>query len=110
VKYAPEKHVFCCTNLRAEGHPLGCCGSRDAKVLREYMRMQLRQLGITSVQVSASGCLGQCNRGPAVVVYPEGVWYTVETTQQADMLIEQHLVQGQKAEALLMKDPEDDVC
>ncbi len=78
-------------------------------MLREYMRMQLRERGITGVQVSASGCLGQCNRGPAVVVYPEGVWYTVETMEQANQFIEQHLVQGQKAEALLMRDPEDDV-
>ena len=33
------------------------------------------------VRVNTSGCLDRCELGPTVVIYPEGVWYSVHTRE-----------------------------
>jgi (2Fe-2S) ferredoxin len=30
---------------------------------------------MTSVAVSMTGCLKVCDRGPALIVYPDNIWY-----------------------------------
>jgi (2Fe-2S) ferredoxin len=50
--------------------------------------------------VTTSGCVGPCNSGPNVLVYPEGVLYTnVQPTDVAE-IIDEHLLGGQPVERL----------
>ena len=39
-----ERHVFFCTNQRPEGHPKGCCASKNSTVLRAYMKKKTKEL------------------------------------------------------------------
>ena len=46
-----DRHIFLCNNVRAEGHPRGCCMARAEAAggfdkLRGYAREKARQLGI----------------------------------------------------------------
>ena len=54
------------------------------------------------VRVNQAGCLDQCQFGPSVVIYPAGIWYTVRTTEEVDVIIEEHLLGGKPVERLLM--------
>jgi (2Fe-2S) ferredoxin len=36
-------------------------------------------------------CVGRCGEGPAVCVYPDGVWYRKVSADDADLIYEQHL-------------------
>ena len=99
-----ERHVFICTNRREEGNPKGCCASKDSDAIRDAFKSLVAEKGLKGkVRANAAGCLDQCARGPAVVVYPEQVWYTVPTVADAKEIVEQHLVGGKPVERLLMK-------
>jgi (2Fe-2S) ferredoxin len=69
------RHVFVCTNRRPEGSPRGCCATKGGDDVRLALKRAVDAAGVSNVRVNASGCLDACERGVAVVVYPEGTWY-----------------------------------
>jgi (2Fe-2S) ferredoxin/predicted O-methyltransferase YrrM len=68
-------HVFVCDQQKPEGVP--CCAARGAGRLIDALRREIaiRRLG-DEVQVTVCGSLGLCERGPNMVVYPGGTWYS----------------------------------
>jgi (2Fe-2S) ferredoxin len=56
------------------------------------------------VRVNTAGCLDQCEHGPTIVVYPEGVWYGFVTLEDVAEIVESHLVNGQPVERLRLPD------
>ena len=101
-----ESHVFCCTNERPAGHPRGCCKAKGSEKLRDYMKARAKELGLPRVRINTSGCLDRCELGPTVVIYPEGVWYSVHTREDVDEILQRHLVEGGRVERLMLK-PDD---
>lgn len=99
-------HVFCCTNVRPEGHPRGSCGRAGSDKLRNYMKARAKELGLKEIRVNSSGCLDRCELGPVMVVYPEGVWYQYRTTEDVDEILDIHLRGGGRVERLMLQ-PQD---
>ena len=97
-----DKHVFFCTNERADGGD--CCAKRGAPKAREYMKNRVAELGISSLQnnirINTAGCMNRCDEGPVIVVYPEGTWYTYMDEKDLDEIIEEHLRHGRVVERL----------
>ena len=98
-----DRHIFCCTNVRPEGHPRGCCSAGGSEKLRAYMREKAKALGIENIRVNASGCLDRCELGPNMVIYPEGVWYHYDTTEDLDEILQKHLIEGGRVERLMLQ-------
>jgi len=98
-----EAHVFCCTNRRPAGHPRGCCAEKGAEALRDHLKARAKELGLKNVRINNAGCLDRCELGPTLVIYPEGVWYTVPTREDIDEVLETHLVKGGRVERLMLK-------
>jgi (2Fe-2S) ferredoxin len=48
--------------------------------------------------VSAASCFGMCDKGPIMVVYPEGVWYKEITPERVETVVEQHLEENRTVE------------
>src|SRR6266550_207894 len=86
-----SRHIFCCTNVRPAGHPRG------------YMREKAKALGIENIRVNASGCLDRCELGPNMVIYPEGVWYHYDSTEDVDEILQTHLIEGGRVERLMLQ-------
>ena len=97
-----EAHVFCCVNERPEGHPRGCCKAKGSDKLRDYMKARAHQLGLKGVRINNSGCLDRCELGPSVVIYPEGIWYRIESTADIDAILERHLLRHERVHELMM--------
>jgi (2Fe-2S) ferredoxin len=102
------RHIFMCTNVRPEGHPRGCCMARSEEAggvdkLRGYMREKARALGIESIRFNAAGCLDRCEFGPNMVIYPEGVWYRYESTEDLDEILQTHLIDGGRVTRLMLQ-------
>ena len=97
-----DAHVFVCCNRRPDGHVRGSCAAKGSEKLRDYMKARARELGLQRVRVNAAGCLDRCELGPCVVIYPEGIWYKIETTADIDAILEQHVRDGGRAVAQLM--------
>jgi (2Fe-2S) ferredoxin len=96
-------HIFCCTNRRPAGHPRGCCAERGSEELRDYMKDQAKKLGLKDVRVNMAGCLDRCELGPCVVIYPEGVWYSVKNKADIDEVLNVHVKQGGRVHRLMLQ-------
>ena len=72
--------------------------------LLTYMKEAVAKAGLSegehAVRVNRAGCLGVCEQGPIMVVYPEGVWYDRLDEAKVDQIIESHLKAGTPVEAL----------
>ncbi|MBI3900338.1 MAG: NAD(P)H-dependent oxidoreductase subunit E [Gammaproteobacteria bacterium] len=94
-------HVFFCTNKRDDGS--ACCANGNAQALRDYAKAKVKSLGLAGkgkVRINNAGCLDRCSEGPAMVVYPEGVWYTYVDESDIDEIVDQHLLHGRVVDRL----------
>lgn len=100
------RHVFVCTNERAAGHPRGCCKEKGSVGLRDYMKAKAKAMGLKDVRINTAGCLDRCELGPTLVIYPEGVWYSVKSREDVDEVLERHVARGERVGRLMLR-PED---
>jgi (2Fe-2S) ferredoxin len=59
---------------------------------------------IGQVIVTPTDCLGPCQFGPTVVVYPEGIWYKNVTDADVAVILDEHVGKGKPVERLRMPD------
>ncbi len=97
-----DAHLFVCTNRRPDGHKRGSCAARGSERLRDYMKARAKELGIANLRVNTAGCLDRCELGPCVVIYPEGVWYRIDSPADVDAVLQEHVIQGGRATALML--------
>jgi len=99
-------HAFCCVNERPSTHRRGSCGGKGSRKLSDYMCRLAMVLGVKGIRINHAGCLNVCEYGPAMVIYPEGVWYRFETETDVAEILRSHVIAGRKVERLaLMIDP-----
>jgi (2Fe-2S) ferredoxin len=100
-----DRHLFVCTNQRPAGHPRGCCDPAASDALQKAFKKALAEHGAPRrVRANRAGCLDQCEHGPTVVVYPDGVWYGGVTLADVDEIVERHLVGGEPVARLRLAD------
>ncbi len=100
-----QRHLFVCTNRRPDGSPKGCCASKGSDDLRLAFKKELDAQQVGSVRANTAGCLDACERGPAVVVYPDNVWYGPITAHDVKEIVSSHFKAGVVVERLVMKLP-----
>ena len=101
----PQYHIFVCTNTRPPGHPKGSCGEKGSEDLFMNFTMGLIERNLMGkAVVTGAACLGPCDRGTSVVVYPDGVWY--QQVGEADIadILDQHIGKGEPVNRLRMPD------
>ena len=99
-----QHHVFFCCNERPAGE--ACCAKHGAQELQAYAKGRIKSLGLDGagkIRINKAGCLGRCDEGPVLVVYPEGVWYTFIDQEDIDEIIDSHLVGGRIVERLKLE-------
>lgn len=94
-------HVFCCTTQRPPGAPRPSCGAVSNDLIN-YMWEKVTEMELEGVRVNPSMCLGVCDAGPAMVIYPEGAWYKIQSKTDIDEIIDTHLVRGKLVDRLLL--------
>jgi len=88
-------HIFVCANQRPPQNPRGCCDPQGLGGLQLLFKKELAARGLNaSVRANRAGCLDQCEHGPTVVVYPEGVWYGGVSAEDVKEIIESHIING----------------
>lgn len=84
-----QTHILLCCSFRTSGAPQGLCHKKGSGDLVSYLENQLSDRGLDEVQVSSTGCLKVCDRGPAMVVYPANIWYGgVATEADVDAILD----------------------
>ncbi|OIQ00175.1 MAG: ferredoxin [Zetaproteobacteria bacterium CG2_30_46_52] len=89
-------------------HAILCVGKScgENMPLLKFGKTRLAELGLDhgehAVRLNRAGCLGVCEQGPIMVVYPEGVWYCGLDESGLDEIIQDHLRDGRPVERLVM--------
>ena len=84
-----QKHLFVCVNERPKDSPRGDCLSCGGMEIRNRFVRLINQNGLKGkVRANKSGCLDVCEEGPAVVIYPDNIWYTKVEVQDVDEIFE----------------------
>lgn len=88
-------HAFVCTRTK-DG---ACCGLKGGAELRDRLKKWVKSEGLSKkVKVTASLCLGHCENGIAVVIYPEGKWL-INVDAEADYAtLQQEILSRLKAD------------
>jgi (2Fe-2S) ferredoxin len=88
-----EHHIFICVNQRPPENPRGCCDPEGLGQLQLLFKQELAARGLKGrVRANRAGCLDQCEHGPTVVIYPEGVWYGGVRPDDVIEIIESHII------------------
>ena len=96
-------HLFVCTQQKPEGIP-SCTASGSIAVL-EALEREIQARGLDDdVQLTTCGCMGLCEEGPAMVVYPAGNWYRHVQASDVSEIVGSHLSEGKAVERLLWND------
>ena len=116
VVTAPIRHhVFVCTGKS--------CSARDTADVLAAFESELKQRGLLfgreakgknprgSIVLTECASVGFCSIGPAVMVYPDGVWYAQVRAADVAQIVEEHLMNGQVVGRLaLLKIPAEGVA
>jgi (2Fe-2S) ferredoxin/predicted O-methyltransferase YrrM len=86
-------HVFVCAQTKPEG--VTSCSASGSKRILDVLNREVQSQGLENeVQVTTCGCLGLCDDGPIVIVYPDGVWYRRVTSADVSEMVSSHLKAG----------------
>ena len=82
------------------------CHASESDAIVCNLRDELEAKGlIDSVQVILTGCFGFCEKGPIVKVIPDDTIYVKVKPEDAQTIVEEHVIKGRKVTRLLYKDP-----
>ena len=96
-------HLFVCTQQKPEGVP--CCAANGSLAVFAALDREIQARGLgNDVQLTTCGCMGLCDEGPVMVVYPEGVWYRRVQSSDVAEIVGQHLIEGKPVERLMWND------
>lgn len=94
-------HIFICTNQKDGGKK--SCGTDRGMVLVEAFKQKVKDANLQlEIRAQKAGCLNMCAFGPAMVVYPEGVFYGNVQAQDVDEIFESHILNGKPVERLVI--------
>jgi len=98
-----QYHVYVCHQKKPEGIP--SCSAHGSEKVIDRLRAEVMKQGLgDKVQITACGSIGLCERGPNMVVYPDGVWYSGVTVDDVPTIVSEHFQAGRVVERLANND------
>jgi NADH:ubiquinone oxidoreductase subunit F (NADH-binding)/(2Fe-2S) ferredoxin/NAD-dependent dihydropyrimidine dehydrogenase PreA subunit len=83
----------------------GCQALGVQKVLKAFDE-EIKKQGLEGkVEIKETGCLGFCEKGPRIVIYPEEIYYFQVKPSDVPEIVSKTLLKNEIVERLLYKDP-----
>jgi len=99
-------HLFACTNDRPANHPRGSCASRGIAPLLDELKEEVLLSSVPGpIRINKSGCLDACEDGPVLAIYPDGIYYRVQTSEDVKRIVSEHLQKGLVVSDLQINNP-----
>ncbi len=83
----------------------GCGAYGTAKVHQALMEELTRQNLAEEVEVKLTGCHGFCEKGPIMVVHPQGIFYPQVKPEHVPEIVEKTIKNDELVPSLIFKDP-----
>jgi (2Fe-2S) ferredoxin len=100
-----DKHVFICTNQRAAGERKSCGESHGLELVKAFKKL-VKDSGLNAdIRAQRAGCLDVCDFGPALVVYPEGIFYGSVELSDVEEIFTEHLLNNRPVQRLVLNFP-----
>jgi (2Fe-2S) ferredoxin len=96
-------HIFVCTNQRTGSEKRSCGETHGLELVAEFKKQVKALDSGLRIRANRSGCLGICDFGPTVAIYPEGVFYVGVEKGDVSEIIHSHLIGRKPVERLLLK-------
>lgn len=82
------------------------CTSSKSELIKENIEKLIKEKNLENdVQVVRTGCFGFCEQGPIVKFLPDNTFYVRVTPDDAEELVNEHIIKGRKVERLLYIEP-----
>ena len=96
-------HFFVCTQQKPEGTP--SCSKSGSFAVFDALDREIQMRGLNNdVQITSCGCMGLCDEGPVMVVYPAGAWYRRVQPSDVPEIVGTHLGDGKPVDRLIWND------
>ena len=79
-------HVFLCQNHRADGRA-SCADRWDVDAALGSLKQLAKEAGLSHLRVTRAGCLGPCEKGPNLLVYPHKLWFHGVTPEDLPAIV-----------------------
>ena len=94
-----EKHIMVCGGT-------GCKASNSDKII-DALNSAIEEKNLKQrVKVVMTGCFGFCAQGPIVQILPDKTFYIKVTKEDAEEIINKHIIKGEIIDRLLYTNPE----
>ena len=97
--------LLCATPTKAK-----CCDPNEGLATWNELKRLIRELGLEKqdrpeglVLRSKVDCLRICEKGPILLVWPDGIWYADVTIVKIERIIDQHIIQQKPVQELIYK-------
>jgi NADH-quinone oxidoreductase subunit F len=82
------------------------CGAYGTAKVYEKLKEELATHGLSNdIEVKLTGCHGFCEKGPIMVIHPEGIFYPQVKPDVVPEIVEKTLKNGELVKSLIYKDP-----
>ena len=82
------------------------CKASESHAIAGNLKKCLEENGIADkVEVITTGCFGFCEKGPIVKIIPDNTFYTQVRPEDAEEIVKEHIIGGNRVDRLLFVDP-----
>lgn len=81
------------------------CISGGAEEIYSSLEREVGRRNLEGIRIKRTGCHGFCQRGPLVVIEPEGIFYSKVVPEDMPEIVQSLLSEGKPIERLFYRDP-----
>jgi (2Fe-2S) ferredoxin len=85
-----KRQIFVCTH-NANGEKQSCSDHKGEEIFRQLREIAKARKLHPMIRVAQAKCLGQCEKGCTIMVYPEDIWHSHVRLDDVQKLADEYI-------------------